>query len=77
MATKSPRLGRGLEALLVDVSSNLSMPSAPIDALHQEQIRQQRVQLLQEAQKLQQLLVTFEQLVEQLNFFNPTNSTLS
>lgn len=75
MATKSPRLGRGLEALLVDVSANTL--SASVETMQQDTLMQQQEQLLHEAQKLQQLLVTFEQLVEQLDFFNTHNATLS
>ncbi|MDQ5940010.1 MAG: hypothetical protein QG557_960 [Pseudomonadota bacterium] len=73
MATKAPRLGRGLEALLVDVSSEhgLSEKTEQNNAFAQQQM-----QLLQEAQQLKRLLDTFEQLVQQLEFFNTNNSTL-
>ena len=74
MATKAPRLGRGLEALLRDGPSekNVSLK------LEQKNLLvQQKEQLLLEAQQLQQLLDTFEQLVQQLDFFNTHNSTLS
>jgi hypothetical protein len=60
MAAK--RLGRGLEALLVNVPNELgfSMES-------RQQLQQERAQLLQEAEQLKTLLDTFEQLVLQLD----------
>jgi hypothetical protein len=61
MATK--RLGRGLEALLVDVPNELLFST---ESSHQ-QIQQERMQLLHETQKFKQLLNTFEQLVSQLD----------
>ncbi len=67
MATK--RLGRGLEALLVDVPNELGLSSESYQYLQQE-----RVQLLQEAQQLKTLLNTFEQLVLQLDILQ--NQTL-
>ena len=73
MATKAPRLGRGLEALLVDVSSEHGLSEK---AEHNNAFAQQQMQLLQEAQQLKRLLDTFEQLVQQLEFFNTNNSTL-
>jgi hypothetical protein len=73
MATKAPRLGRGLEALLVDVSSEQNLS----EKIEQKNLFiQQQTQLLQEAQQLKLLLDTFEQLVQQLEFFNKNNSTL-
>jgi ribosome assembly protein YihI (activator of Der GTPase) len=73
MATKAPRLGRGLEALLVDVSSEQNLS----EKIEQKNLFiQQQTQLLQEAQQLKLLLDTFEHLVQQLEFFNKNNSTL-
>ncbi|MEN9755914.1 MAG: hypothetical protein RL755_101 [Pseudomonadota bacterium] len=73
MATKAPRLGRGLEALLVDVSGEQNLS----EKIEQKNLFiQQQTQLLQEAQQLKLLLDTFEQLVQQLEFFNTNNSTL-
>jgi hypothetical protein len=73
MATKAPRLGRGLEALLVDVSGEQNLS----EKIEQKNLFiQQQTQLLQEAQQLKLLLDTFEQLVQQLEFFNKNNSTL-
>ena len=73
MATKAPRLGRGLEALLVDVSGEQNLS----DKIEQKNLfMQEQSQLLQEAQQLKLLLDTFEQLVQQLEFFNTNNSTL-
>ncbi len=60
MATK--RLGRGLEALLVDVPNELGFSTES-----RQQVQQERAQLLQEAQQLKTLLDTFEQLVLQLD----------
>ncbi len=60
MATK--RLGRGLEALLVDVPNELGFSTES----HQ-QLQQEHAQLLQEAQQLKTLLDIFEQLVLQLD----------
>lgn len=60
MATK--RLGRGLEALLVDVPNELGFSTES-----RQQLQQERAQLLQEAQQLKTLLDTFEQLVLQLD----------
>jgi hypothetical protein len=73
MATKASRLGRGLEALLVDVSGEQNLS----EKIEQKNLFiQQQTQLLQEAQQLKLLLDTFEQLVQQLEFFNTNNSTL-
>jgi hypothetical protein len=74
MATKAPRLGRGLEALLSEVPSekNVSLKLEQKNLLVQH-----KEKLPLEAQQLQQLLDTFEQLVQQLDFFNTHNSTLS
>ncbi len=63
MATK--RLGRGLEALLVDVPTELGFVPQ-IDTKQQQQFQQERAQLLQEAEHLKSLLDAFEQLVLQL-----------
>jgi hypothetical protein len=60
MATK--RLGRGLEALLVDVPNELDFSTQS-----RQQFQQKRAQLLQEAEQLKKLLYTFEQLVLQLD----------
>lgn len=60
MATK--RLGRGLEALLVDVPNELE-----VSMKSRQQLQQERAQLLQEAQHLKTLLDIFEQLVLQLD----------
>jgi hypothetical protein len=60
MATK--RLGRGLEALLVDVPNELDFSTQS-----RQQFQQERAQLLQEAEQLKKLLDTFEQLVLQLD----------
>lgn len=67
MATK--RLGRGLEALLVDVPNELGFSTES-----RQQLQQERAQLLQEAQQLKTLLDTFEQLVLQLDILQ--NQTL-
>ncbi len=64
MATK--RLGRGLEALLVNVPNELGF-APPSDTQQQQQFDAQRTQLLQEAKQLKTLLDTFEQLVLQLD----------
>ena len=70
MATK--RLGRGLEALLVDVPNELGF-APPVDTKQRQELELQRIQLLQEAQQLKLLLDTFEQLVLQLEILeNPT-----
>ena len=45
MTTK--RLGRGLEALLVDVPTELTFISATTDTKLQQDLEQQRIQLLQ------------------------------
>ncbi len=74
MATKTPRLGRGLEALLVDLPNNEFSSSAEFE--QKNLLIQQRTQLLQEAQQFKQLLDTFEQLVQQLEFFNTNNLIL-
>lgn len=71
MATK--RLGRGLEALLVDVPNELGFASPHLD-VEQKQFQQERAQLLQEALQLKTLLDTFEQLVLQLDILQ--NQTL-
>jgi hypothetical protein len=63
MATK--RLGRGLDALLVNVPNELGFVPQ-IDMKQQQQFQQERAQLLQEAEHLKSLLDTFEQLVLQL-----------
>lgn len=63
MATK--RLGRGLEALLVDVPNELTLISST-NAKSQQDIEQQRIKLLQEAVQLKSLLEMFEQFVSQL-----------
>jgi hypothetical protein len=63
MVTK--RLGRGLEALLIDVPTELGFVP-PTDAKEQQKIQQERAQLLQEALQLKTLLNTFEQLVSQI-----------
>ena len=63
MATK--RLGRGLEALLVDVPNEFSF-TLPVDSEQRKQFQQERAQLLQEAEQLKILLDIFEQLVLQL-----------
>lgn len=60
MATK--RLGRGLEALLVDVPNEFGFSMEA-----RQQLQQERTQLLQDAQQLKTLLETFEQLVLQLD----------
>lgn len=60
MATK--RLGRGLEALLVDVPNELE-----VSMKSRQPFQQERAQLLQEAQQLKTLLDIFEQLVLQLD----------
>jgi hypothetical protein len=60
MATK--RLGRGLEALLVDVPNELE-----VSMKSRQPLQQERAQLLQEAQQLKTLLDIFEQLVLQLD----------
>ena len=73
MATKALRLGRGLEALLFDVSSEHGLSEK---TEQNNTFAQQQMQLLQEAQQLKRLLDTFEQLVQQLEFFNTNNSTL-
>lgn len=62
---KNKRLGRGLEALLVDVPNELGF-ALPIES-ERKQLQQERAQLLQEAQQLKILLDTFEQLVLQLD----------
>lgn len=67
MATK--RLGRGLEALLVDIPNELGFSMESCQKLQQE-----RTQLLQEAQQVKTLLDTFEQLVLQLDILQ--NQTL-
>jgi hypothetical protein len=64
MTTK--RLGRGLEALLVDVPTELTFISATTDTKLQQDLEQQRIQLLQETEQLKLLLETFEQLISQL-----------
>lgn len=69
MATK--RLGRGLEALLVDVPNELGFSSQS----HQ-QVQQECTQLLQEAEQLKQLLETFEQLVSQLEILQNQHTPL-
>ena len=70
MATK--RLGRGLEALLVDVPNELGFAPS-VDTKQRQELELQRIQLLQEAQQLKLLLDTFEQLVLQLEILeNPT-----
>ncbi|MEI6746525.1 MAG: hypothetical protein WCL34_11235 [Methylococcaceae bacterium] len=63
IATK--RLGRGLDALLVNVPNELGFVPQ-IDMKQQQQFQQERAQLLQEAEHLKSLLDTFEQLVLQL-----------
>ncbi len=65
MATK--RLGRGLEALLVDVPNELGFVAAIDTEAERKQLQQERTQLLQDAQQLKTLLDTFEQLVLQLD----------
>lgn len=67
MATK--RLGRGLEALLVDVPNELE-----VSMKSRQPLQQERAQLLQEAQQLKTLLDIFEQLV--LQFDTLQNQTL-
>ena len=71
MATK--RLGRGLEALLVNVPNELGFTS-PVESIEHKQLQQERAQLLQEAEHLKSLLDTFEQFVLQLD--NLQNQTL-
>lgn len=63
--TKNKRLGRGLDALLVDVPSELGF--GLFAESERKQFQQERAQLLQEALQLQTLLETFEQLVLQLD----------
>ena len=70
MATK--RLGRGLDALLVDVPNVLGFSTESF-----LQLQQERIQLLQEAQQLKTLLDTFEQLVLQLETLSNTSSPSS
>ncbi len=65
MATK--RLGRGLDALLVNVPNELGF-TTPVDSVEIRQLQKERTQLLQEAEHLRKLLDTFEQLVLQLEF---------
>ena len=65
MVTK--RLGRGLEALLVNVPNELSFASPVVDSEQRKQFQQEHGQLLQEAEHLKSLLNTFEQLVLQLD----------
>ncbi len=60
---KNKRLGRGLEALLVDVPNELGF--APPSESERKQFQQKHAQLLQEAEQLKMLLDTFEQLVLQ------------
>jgi len=67
MATK--RLGRGLEALLVNVPNELGFSMEA-----RQQFQQEHAQLLQEAEHLKSLLDTFEQLVLQLDILQ--NQTL-
>ena len=67
MATK--RLGRGLEALLVNVPNELGFSTES-----RQQFQQEHAQLLQEAEHLKSLLDTFEQLVLQLDILQ--NQTL-
>lgn len=62
---KNKRLGRGLEALLVDVPNEFGF--APPSEFERKQFQQERAQLLQEAEQLKILLDTFEQLVLQLD----------
>ena len=65
MATK--RLGRGLEALLVNVPNELGFAPPVVDSEQRKQFQQEHAQLLQEAEHLKSLLDTFEQLVLQLD----------
>lgn len=72
MATK--RLGRGLEALLVNVPNELGFAPPVVDSEQCKQFQQEHAQLLQEAEQLKSLLDTFEQLVLQLDILQ--NQTL-
>lgn len=67
MATR--RLGRGLEALLVDIPNELDVDST-VDLEDRKQFELQRAQLLQETQQLKSLLDAFEQLVLQLEIIS-------
>jgi hypothetical protein len=72
MAAK--RLGRGLEALLVDVPNEaIFTPSLSLES-ERKQLQQERAELLQKAEQLKTLFDTFEQLVLQLD--NLQNQTL-
>ena len=71
MATK--RLGRGLDALLVNVPNELGFTQS-VDSAERKKFQQEHAQLLQEAEHLKSLLDTFEQLVLQLEFLE--NKTL-
>jgi hypothetical protein len=64
MATK--RLGRGLEALLVDVPNEAIFTSSFSLESERKQLQQEQAELRQSAEQLKSLLETFEQLVLQL-----------
>jgi hypothetical protein len=72
MAAK--RLGRGLEALLVDVPNEaVFAPSFSLES-ERKKLQQERTELLQKAEQLKTLFDTFEKLVLQLD--NLQNQTL-
>ncbi len=71
MATK--QLGRGLEALLVNMPNELGC-TPPVESVERKQLQQECTHLLQEAEHLKSLLDTFEQFVLQLD--NLQNQTL-
>ncbi len=63
MTTKKRGLGRGLEALLVDVSDNTANQQSVIAQTLIETLQRENHNLLQEARALKELLGDFEVLV--------------
>ena len=72
MTAQKRGLGRGLEALLIDVPAKESVQAAPADiqtatAILVKAIQQENANLIQEAEALKALLADFETLVRNLN----------
>ena len=67
MTAQKRGLGRGLEALLVDVSTQETAQTVLVKAIQTE-----NANLIKEAEVLKALLEDFETLVRTLNIYKPT-----